>query len=140
LVEHHNGIVGVRGSNPLGSTSLRRSKAQAKGCLAEAAGVGGLAQTCKRPATARQAILNVMQQFWHVYILESLEAKHFYVGMTEDLKSRVAKHNAREVSHTSKFKPWRIKTAVAFTDPKRATAFESYLKSGSGRAFAKRHF
>ncbi len=23
LVEHHNGIVGVRGSNPLGSTSLR---------------------------------------------------------------------------------------------------------------------
>ena len=25
LVEHHNGIVGVRGSNPLGSTILRRS-------------------------------------------------------------------------------------------------------------------
>ncbi len=25
LVEHHNGIVGVRGSNPLGSTILQRT-------------------------------------------------------------------------------------------------------------------
>jgi hypothetical protein len=29
LVEHHNGIVGVRGSNPLGSTKLKESAAQA---------------------------------------------------------------------------------------------------------------
>lgn len=82
-----------------------------------------------------------MQTFWYVYILESkIEGDHFYyVGLTEDLKARLAKHNAGEVPHTSKFKPWRIKTAIAFTEPDRAAAFERYLKSGSGRAFAKKH-
>ena len=29
---------------------------------------------------------------------------------------------------------------MAFSDEKRAIRFERYLKSGSGRAFAKRHF
>jgi hypothetical protein len=48
------------------------------------------------------------------------------------------RRNAGEVSHTAKFKPWRIKTAIAFTDRDRAAAFEQYLKSSSGRAFAKK--
>jgi putative endonuclease len=82
-----------------------------------------------------------MVSFHYVYILQSsLDRDRFYVGLTEDLKARLAKHNSGEVPHTSKFKPWRIKTAIAFTDPNRAAAFERYLKSGSGRAFAKRHF
>ena len=81
-----------------------------------------------------------MGPFHYVYILESqLGGEHFYVGLTQDLSSRLAKHNAGEVPHTSKFKPWRIKTAVAFTEPDRAAAFERYLKSGSGRAFVKSH-
>ena len=50
------------------------------------------------------------------------------------------RHNAGEVSHTAKFAPWRIKTAIAFIDRKRAAEFERYLKTASGRAFAKRHF
>ncbi|NOZ69359.1 MAG: GIY-YIG nuclease family protein, partial [Deferribacteres bacterium] len=39
---------------------------------------------------------------------------------------------------TSKYKPWHIKTSIAFTDRKKALDFESYLKSASGRAFAKK--
>jgi predicted GIY-YIG superfamily endonuclease len=74
----------------------------------------------------------------YVYILESLGAEeHFYVGMTDDLVARLSKHNSGAVTHTSKFKPWRIKSYIAFTDEARAIAFEKYLKSGSGRAFAK---
>ncbi len=81
-----------------------------------------------------------MQAFFYVYILVSeLGDEHFYVGLTEDLKARLAKHNAGEVPHTSKYRPWRIKTAIAFTSADRAAAFEHYLKSGAGRAFAKRH-
>jgi putative endonuclease len=77
--------------------------------------------------------------FSYVYILQSTQIpEHFYIGMTDDLKQRLAKHNAGEVPHTAKFKPWRIKTAVAFTDRSRAAAFERYLKSASGRAFAKK--
>ena len=74
----------------------------------------------------------------HVYILESLDSEHFYIGITEDLKARLIKHNAGEVSHTSKFRPWRLKIYIAFSDEKRATEFEKYLKSASGRAFAKK--
>jgi predicted GIY-YIG superfamily endonuclease len=74
----------------------------------------------------------------YVYILQSLTAEeHFYTGITDDLHARLAKHNAGAVTHTSKFRPWRIKSYVAFTDEARAIDFEKYLKSGSGRAFAK---
>ena len=74
----------------------------------------------------------------YVYILESLDSNHFYVGITDDLRARLAKHNAREVPHTSKYGPWRIKTYIAFSDERQAVAFEKYLKTASGRAFAKK--
>lgn len=74
----------------------------------------------------------------YVYILQSeQDAEHFYTGITGDLKARLSKHNSGSVTHTAKYQPWRIKTYVAFTDEARALAFEKYLKSGSGRAFAK---
>ena len=76
----------------------------------------------------------------YVYILESLDSHHFYVGITDDLRARLAKHNAGGVPHTSKFGPWKIRTYVAFSDEKQAIAFERYLKSGSGRSFAKKRF
>lgn len=78
------------------------------------------------------------RQMKYVYILESLDGLHFYVGITDDLRARLAKHNAGEVPHTSKYAPWRLKTYVAFSDEKQAVAFERYLKSASGRAFAKK--
>jgi putative endonuclease len=74
----------------------------------------------------------------YVYVLQSItENDRFYSGITDDLKARLSKHNSGSVAHTSKHKPWRIKTYVGFTDESRASAFEKYLKSGSGRAFVK---
>jgi putative endonuclease len=78
-------------------------------------------------------------EFSYVYILQSqVELEHFYVGLTDDLKDRLRRHNAGEVPHTAKFRPWRVKTTAAFTDRDRAAAFERYLKTASGRAFAKK--
>jgi predicted GIY-YIG superfamily endonuclease len=75
----------------------------------------------------------------YVYILQSTEwPEHYYTGVTDDLRARLARHNAGEVTHTSKFKPWRLNTYVAFSDEKRAFAFERYLKTSSGRAFARK--
>jgi putative endonuclease len=74
----------------------------------------------------------------YVYILQSLDSEHFYVGITDDLRKRLARHNAGDVPHTSKFKPWRVNTYVGFSDEKRAVEFEQYLKSPSGRAFARK--
>jgi predicted GIY-YIG superfamily endonuclease len=80
------------------------------------------------------------QSFSYVYILQSeAEPKHYYVGLTNDLHDRLRRHNGGEVYHTSKLRPWTIKTAIAFPDRERAARFEVYLKSASGRAFAKKH-
>jgi putative endonuclease len=75
----------------------------------------------------------------YVYILRSeQDLERHYVGVTSDLRSRIAKHNAGEVTHTSKYAPWTLKTYIAFSNEKQAFAFEKYLKSASGRAFAKK--
>jgi predicted GIY-YIG superfamily endonuclease len=75
----------------------------------------------------------------YVYILRSEgDRDRHYVGVTANLRSRLQKHNGGEVPHTSKYAPWAIKTYVAFSDEKQAFAFEQYLKSASGRAFAKK--
>jgi putative endonuclease len=75
----------------------------------------------------------------YVYIFQSMKVlEGYYVGITHDLRSRLRKHNAGEVSRTSKYAPRTIKTYVAFSDEKQAFAFEKYLKSASGRAFAKK--
>jgi len=56
------------------------------------------------------------------------------------IKRRFAEHNAGESTHTAKFLPWQLITYVAFSDYQKADKFEAYLKSGSGRTFARRHF
>ena len=75
----------------------------------------------------------------YVYLLESINyPEEFYVGLTDDLRARFAAHNAGQSPHTAKFKPWRLVTYLAFSDESKAVAFERYLKTGSGRAFAKK--
>ena len=81
-----------------------------------------------------------MPDFQYVYILLSECGEHHYVGCTADLQQRLNKHDNGDVPHTSKFRPWRIQTAVAFRDVEKAAAFERYLKSHSGRSFASKHF
>jgi len=78
-------------------------------------------------------------KFYYTYILQSLKVpEHFYVGFTEDLDSRIKSHNQGHNPHTARYKPWRIKTAIAFSDRQKALDFEEYLKCPSGRAFAKK--
>jgi predicted GIY-YIG superfamily endonuclease len=75
----------------------------------------------------------------YVYLLESLaHPEETYIGLTDDLKTRFSAHNAGRSSHTSKFRPWRLVTYIAFSDDRMANDFERYLKSSSGRAFANK--
>jgi len=78
-------------------------------------------------------------KLYYVYILQSeLDEKRFYTGFTEDLDSRLKSHNSGGCYYTSKYRPWRVKTTIAFNSRQAALAFEEYLKSPSGRAFAKK--
>ena len=82
-----------------------------------------------------------MSRFHYVYILVSgSDPTRHYTGLTDDLGARLKSHNAGQVPYTTKPRPWRIDVAIAFSDLSRATAFETYLKSHSGRAFASKHF
>jgi len=77
----------------------------------------------------------------YVYILQSLsDPAQFYTGLCADVPKRLAAHNAGQSPHTSKYGPWKLLSFHYFAEPSNAAAFERYLKSGSGRAFAKRHF
>lgn len=75
----------------------------------------------------------------YVYLLESMaESGRRYIGLTGDLRTRLRKHNSGQSAHTSKYAPWRLVTYLAFDDRAKAKAFETYLKSGSGHAFARK--
>jgi putative endonuclease len=77
----------------------------------------------------------------YVYIMESLTVPgHYYIGSTDNLRQRLRQHQADVDSHAAKYRPWKLKTYLAFERKETAVRFERYLKSGSGRAFCKRHF
>jgi predicted GIY-YIG superfamily endonuclease len=76
-----------------------------------------------------------------VYVLKSVgHHRHFYVGVASDVRRRLAEHNAGHCPHTAPRRPWQIHVIIAFSDEAAALRFERYLKSGSGRVFARRHF
>jgi len=77
----------------------------------------------------------------YTYILESLARPgEHYIGHTSDIRKRFKEHNSGKCSHSAKLKPWKLKVYVAFETLEQAQHFERYLKSGSGHAFANRHF
>jgi putative endonuclease len=78
---------------------------------------------------------------YYVYVIQSLShPNQHYTGITENLNQRLVDHNEGRSVHTNKFKPWKIIVAIRFDNERKARAFEKYLKTGSGRAFMKRHF
>ncbi len=81
----------------------------------------------------------------YVYILQSLKyPDRYYVGCTNDVAERLRRHNAgaseSQSRHSSMYGPWKLVVKIGFEDKAKAFAFEKYLKSGSGRAFANKHF
>ena len=76
-----------------------------------------------------------------VYSIQSeINPEHYYIDITTDIERRLSEHNSGKSIHTNKFRPWKITAYVAFADELKAINFEIYLKTGSGRAFCKKHF
>ena len=76
-----------------------------------------------------------------MYYVYSLKCKDgYYVGCTDDLKDRIDRHQKGQVPATAKRLPIELDFCFAINNKYKAFKFEIYLKSGSGRAFIKRHF
>ena len=76
-----------------------------------------------------------------VYVLRSVPSPdQYYVGVTSDVDGRLSQHNSGDSEYTSHLRPWQLVATINFASETSALAFEKYLKTGSGRAFAKRHF
>ena len=76
-----------------------------------------------------------------VYILKSINPPTtYYVGLTSDVEARLAAHNAGVSPHTAAYRPWKRLVVIEFDEQQPAVDFEKYLKTGSGREFARRHF
>ena len=85
--------------------------------------------------------MSTLPSFYYVYLLrDKATGRHHYTGVTQNLQHRLEKHNSGQVPHTAKYAPWYIETAIAFRDKDKAYAYEHYLKSGAGRAYATKHF
>lgn len=75
----------------------------------------------------------------YVYIIRSeAVSKQTYVGFTSNLKLRIERHNEGTTRHTAKYRPWTLEFYAAFPSKDKALAFEAYLKSHSGKAFARK--
>jgi len=79
-----------------------------------------------------------MNHMWHTYILICSDGRP-YTGCTNNLRDRLLRHNKGSVPATADRLPVKLVCCITFQNKYRAFAFEKYLKSGSGRAFMKRH-
>ena len=76
-----------------------------------------------------------------VYILRSVsDPERHYVGRASNVDERLEWHNGGPCGSTLRHRPWQVIVSMEFPTEPEAARFERYLKSGSGRAFAKRHF
>ncbi len=76
-----------------------------------------------------------------VYVLRSISSPNrSYVGLTSNVVTRLAAHNAGLNPSTALHRPWELIVSIEFRTEQESVRFERYLKSGSGRAFATRHF
>ncbi|MBI2613970.1 MAG: GIY-YIG nuclease family protein [Candidatus Levybacteria bacterium] len=74
----------------------------------------------------------------YVYLLKCSDNKT-YIGCTNDLRDRIKRHSSGEIFATKNRLPLKLSVYFAFNNKYIAFNFEKYLKSGSGRAFIKRH-
>jgi putative endonuclease len=72
---------------------------------------------------------------YYVYILESLEDKTYYVGSTQNLESRLKRHNEGRVAYTKPRRPWKLVYSEEHPDRSSAVEREYKIKEHKSRRF-----
>ncbi len=75
-----------------------------------------------------------------MYYIYSLKCKDgYYIGCTDNIQERLNRHQKGQIPATRDRLPIVLEFYFTIEDRYKAFAFEKYLKSGSGRAFIKKH-
>ncbi len=70
-----------------------------------------------------------------VYILQSLVDGSYYVGFTQDIKERLARHNAGRSKYTKAKRPWKLVYSEEHRDRTSAMSREQEIKAKKNRAY-----
>ena len=65
----------------------------------------------------------------YVYILQSINNKRYYVGVTNNIHRRITEHNSGLVKSTAPYKPWKLMHTEEFPDINTAYQRERFIKS-----------
>ena len=72
---------------------------------------------------------------YFVYILQSKKNGSYYVGYTNDLNKRVAKHNLGGTASTRPYKPWKLVYFEEFSTKTEALKREKQIKKYKSRKY-----
>ncbi|MFC7336603.1 GIY-YIG nuclease family protein [Haloferula chungangensis] len=76
---------------------------------------------------------------FYAYIIRSeMDYSKFYYGSTDNLRRRIRDHNSGKNLTTKDSKPWKLIWYGGFANEGEAREFERYLKTASGKAFARK--
>jgi len=70
---------------------------------------------------------------YYVYIIYSPLTDKFYIGQTQNLESRLSKHNTKHDGFSSQAKDWEIKYYETFNTRNEAINREKQIKSWKSR-------
>ena len=71
-------------------------------------------------------------KMFFVYILKSLKDGKFYIGMTNDVKARLKRHEKGQVPSTKNRRPLQLLYTEEYSNRQLARKREKFLKSGPG--------
>ena len=72
---------------------------------------------------------------FYVYILYSESFDSFYIGQTNNLDSRLERHNKGYVKSTKSKRPWKLVYSESFETRSESMKRESYLKKMKSKKF-----
>ena len=78
-----------------------------------------------------------MAAYCYVYVLRSAKDGQFYVGLTRDLRGRLAAHNSGQVPSTKNRVPLELIYWEGCLNESDAAQREKYLKSAWGKRYIK---
>ena len=76
--------------------------------------------------------LGKFMKYYYIYILLSLDKKHWYIGSSSNLVDRLSRHNKGFSKSTKPYRPWNIVYKEEYNTRSEAVKREMFLKSPKG--------